>query len=134
MHLGKQKQRRTLDNIDSTSTIIAAGSKVVGEISGEDNIVVQGEVVGDCNLQATVFIEDCGKWVGTIKASIIVIAGLVQGDVIASEKLEFSTTGRIEGNLTAPFIAIAEGAEIQGTMHMNEGTEVKRFTDKRTPR
>jgi cytoskeletal protein CcmA (bactofilin family) len=135
LQLGKQKQRRTLDKVDDTSTtIIAAGSKIVGEISGDDNIVIQGEVVGDCNLQATVFVEDGGKWVGTINASNIVIAGLVEGDVVASEKLEFAATGRIEGNLTAPFIAVAEGTEILGNMHMNEGTEVKRYTDKRTPR
>ena len=90
--------------------------------------------MGDCNLQSTVIIEDGGKWVGTINSSIAVIAGLVEGDVVASEKLEFAATGRIEGNLTAPFIAVAEGAEIKGDMHMSEGTEVKRYTDKRTPR
>jgi len=131
--LGKKKHRRTLDKVGGVSTVIGAGSKFVGEISGQENIVIHGEVEGDCNLQGTVVVEEGAKWTGTIMASNIIVAGLVQGEIIAKDKLELVSTAVIEGNLVGPVIAIAEGAVIKGNMHMSDGSEVTHFTDKRVP-
>lgn len=134
LQLGKKKHRRTLDQVGGISTVIGAGNKFVGEISGEENIVIHGEIEGDCDLQGTVVVEEGAKWLGTVKASNIIIAGLVKGDIIATQKLELTSTAVIEGNLSAPVIAVAEGAVIKGGMRMSDGKDVTHFTDKRVPR
>jgi len=133
LNLGRAKHRRTLDKVGGVSTVIGAGSRFVGEISGKENIVIHGEIEGDCNLQGTVVVEEGAKWIGTITASNIIIAGFVQGDVIATEKLEITSSSVIEGNLSGPVIAVAEGAIIKGKMEMTDG-EIKHFTDRRAPR
>jgi len=134
LKLGTKKHRRTLDKVGGISTVIGAGSKFVGEISGEENIVIHGEIDGDCDLQGTVVVEEGAKWKGTVKASNVIIAGLVEGDVIATEKLELASTAVIEGNLSGPVIAVAEGAVIKGGMRMTDRKDVTHFTDKRTSR
>jgi len=132
LFLGKKKHRRTLDKVGGVSTVIGAGSKFVGEISGKENIVIHGEIDGNCDLQGTVVVEEGAKWVGIIKASNVIIAGMVQGEIVATEKLELASSAVIEGNLTGPVIAVAEGAVIKGNMHMSSGSEVTHFTDKRS--
>ncbi len=134
LQLGTKKHRRTLDKVGGVSTVIGAGSKFVGEISGEENIVIHGEIEGDCDLQGTVVVEEGAKWKGTVKASNVIIAGLVEGDVIVTQKLELASTAVIEGNLSGPVIAVAEGAVIKGGMRMSAGKDVTHFTDKRAPR
>ena len=134
LQLGKKKHRRTLDKVGGVSTVIGSGSKFVGEISGEENIVIHGQIEGDCNLQGTVVVEEGAKWIGTIKASNVVIAGYVKGDISAKEKLELASTAEIEGNLAGPVIAVAEGAIIKGNMQMTEGAKVTHFKDQRGSR
>lgn len=133
LKLGKKKHRRTLDKVGGVSTVIGVGSRFVGEISGEENIVIHGQVEGDCDLAGTVVVEEGAQWTGTIKASNVIIAGLVTGNVMATEKLELASTAQIDGNLTGPVIAVAEGAVIKGNMVMNDGSNVTHFTDKRLP-
>ena len=65
---------------------------------------------------------------GNIHANHIVIAGEVQGVLVAREKMEIVSSAQIQGSLTSPFIAIAEGAVHEGDIHM---AQVKRFTDQR---
>jgi len=132
LQLGKKKHRRTLDKVGGVSTVIGAGSKFVGEISGEENIVIHGQIEGNCNLQGTVVVEEGAKWTGTIYASYVIIAGYVKGDVTAEEKLELASSAEIDGNLSGPVIAVAEGAVIKGSMKMTKGSQVTHFKDKRT--
>ncbi len=131
LRLGRKKHRRTLDKVGGVSTVIGAGSKFVGEITGEENIIIHGEVEGDCDLQGTVVVEEGARWKGRLKASNVIVAGFVEGDIIATEKLELASTAVIEGNLMGPNIAVAEGAVIKGGMKMTDGAEVTHFTDQR---
>lgn len=132
LQLGKKKHRRTLDKVGGISTVVGAGSKFVGEISGAENVVIHGQIEGDCDLSGTVVVEEGAKWVGTVNASNIIIAGTVIGDINATEKLELASSAVIEGNLKGPVIAVAEGAVIKGNMHMSQGGQVTHFKDKRT--
>jgi len=134
LKLGRKKHRRTLDKVGGVSTVIGSGSIFVGEITGAENIIIHGEIRGDCDLQGTVVVEEGAKWVGTVRASNVIIAGLVEGNIIATDKLELASTAVIAGDLSGPVIAIAEGAVIKGGMKMTNVEGVTHFTDKRAPR
>ena len=87
LNLGKKKHRRTLDRVGGVSTVIGADSKFVGEISGEENIVIHGQIEGDCDLKGTLVVEEDAIWTGIINAQNVIIAGKVIGDVFSAEKL-----------------------------------------------
>jgi cytoskeletal protein CcmA (bactofilin family) len=72
-----------------------------------------------------------GRWKGRIEATDIVIAGEVEGDVLAHGKLEVAAAARISGNLTGRSVAIAEGAVIEGGVNVQGDMPLITFTEKR---
>ena len=53
-----------------------------------------------------------------VQAKSVVIGGRVNGQVLASDRAEFLPSGRVQGNVHAPRIVMAEGAQIQGRVVM----------------
>ncbi len=127
----RKKRRRTLDRVPVFSTIIGAGSTCSGNFAGKDNYAVYGRVEGECDLAGTLMLGETGHWVGEIVATNVVIAGKVEGDVTAREKLELAPTANIRGNLKSSVIAIAEGAVYHGQIRMEQATRVTRFVERR---
>ncbi|MBL1275279.1 MAG: polymer-forming cytoskeletal protein [Ectothiorhodospiraceae bacterium] len=126
--LAKNKGRRSLDGVDGFTTSIGAGSVFTGTISGEGHTIVLGHIEGNSELSGTVVVGEGGKWVGDLTADTVVIAGFMEGCIVAREKIEILSTAKMRGSLTSPVIAIAEGAVHDGSVRMGE---VKRFTDQR---
>ncbi len=126
--MASSKGRRTLDSLDGFSTSIGPDNIFKGNISGTGHSIILGRVMGDCDLDGTLVIGEGGVWTGNITADNVVIAGEVNGDIKAKKKIDVVSTAKINGSLTCPLIAIAEGAVHEGEIHMGE---VKRYTDKR---
>lgn len=126
--LANSKGRRSLDSVNGFTTSVGPGSVFTGTIGGEGHIIVLGRVEGDSQLQGTLVIGEGGAWLGDVTAKNVVIAGRLEGTVVAQEKIEILSTAQIRGSLTSPVIAIAEGAVHDGEIHMGQ---VKHFTDQR---
>ena len=130
--LGNRQGRRTLDRLDGFSTSIGPDNILKGSLSGEGHCIILGRVEGDSVLQRTVVIGESGNWVGKLEAQAVLVAGQVEGEIVAHEKLELVSTARVTGSITSPFIAIAEGAVHDGEIHMAGAVDkVKHFADQR---
>ena len=90
-----------------------------------------GSVDGDCDIEGSVTLAAGARWIGTIRATDVIVAGEVDGDVVASGRVEVSGTGRISGSLVGHSIAVAEGAVIEGEIRVTSGLEPTRFEEKR---
>lgn len=99
-------------------TLVAAGSKVSGEISGTSELLVEGTVEGDVRIEAAVTVGAAGTVTGSIVARSVSIRGKVVGDVQGSERVEVGAAGSLEGNVSAPRVVIAEGAFFRGKVQM----------------
>ena len=122
------KGRRTLDSLEGFSTSIGPDNKFKGSISGTGHTIILGSIEGNCKLDGTLVVGEGGVWKGNITADNVVIAGEVIGDIEAKKKMDVVSTAKINGSLTCPLIAIAEGAIHEGEIHMGE---VKRYKDQR---
>ena len=131
INVGRSKNRRTLDTVEGFATSVGEGTEIHGNFGGKGHSIVLGTVQGDCEMEGTLVIGESGKWKGNIKATTVVIAGEVEGQVNATEKLEILSTAKIKGMLKSKVLAIAEGAVHQGEVAMASGNEVTHFTDKR---
>lgn len=127
----KAFRRRIGDSTGGPTTYIASGSTISGNLSGQGTYVFCGVVEGDCEIRGPVTLADGGRWKGTLKATDIVIAGTVDGDVIAANRVEIAGTARIAGSLSGASIAVAEGAVIEGEIKVTSGDTPKRFEEKR---
>jgi len=123
-------QRRAVDEMGDITTVIGPGSKFVGSFSGKGNYAISGSVEGDCNLEGSVLLQDEGAWKGVLTARVVVVAGAVEGQIEANEKLELTRSARVRGDVKAPVIAIAEGAVLDGKITM-QSASVTRYEEKR---
>ena len=108
--------RRMRDQSSGKATLINEGCKISGEISGTGDFIVNGEVAGDCDIDGTVTLARNGFWQGSIQADNVIVAGQIEGDITAANKVEITNTARISGTVTAEAIAVAEGAVVEGAM------------------
>jgi cytoskeletal protein CcmA (bactofilin family) len=97
--------------------------KVVGEISGDEDIEVLGRVEGSILLKKDLVISGAGSVDAKIHAKNVTIAGKVKGDVTADERVELLASGSLEGNIKAPKIVISEGAHFRGNVDMSSRPE-----------
>ncbi len=100
------------------TTVVAAGSRVHGEISGATDVLIDGQVEGQLVLGSSVVVGEAGEVRGQIQARRVKVGGKVQGDIRASERIEVLASGRIEGDVIAPRVAINAGAFFKGKVEM----------------
>jgi cytoskeletal protein CcmA (bactofilin family) len=126
-------KRRIQDSSAGPTTFIAPSTKIVGTLSGQGMYVFCGTVEGDCDIDGPLTLAEGGRWKGTMRANDIIIAGEVEGDVIARERVEISGTARVSGSLSGHSIAVAEGAVIEGEIRVTSGDSPVKFQEKRQP-
>jgi cytoskeletal protein CcmA (bactofilin family) len=97
------------------------GKSVVikGELSGSEDLTIEGQVDGKIELRQNVLtIGPNGKIKAQVFAKSVVILGEVTGNVTASEKVDIRDNGSVDGDIAAPRVAIAEGAHFRGSIDM----------------
>jgi len=125
-------RRRINDSASGPTTYIAKGSKISGTLGGTGPTIFCGEMEGDCDINGPVTLADGGHWKGTLKATDVVIAGTVEGNVIAEKRVEIAGTARVTGSLSGHSIAVAEGAIIDGEIKVMSGETPTRFEERRS--
>jgi cytoskeletal protein CcmA (bactofilin family) len=102
------------------------GKSVVikGELSGSEDLTIEGQVEGKIELRGNVLtIGPNGKIKAQVFAKAVIVLGEVIGNVTASEKVDIRDNGSVDGDLTSPRVAIAEGAHFRGSIDMQRGGE-----------
>ncbi len=103
---------------DVARTEIGPNSVVVGEIDAQEDVVVFGRVEGTIRSTTNVIIEEGGTARATIHSNGVLIAGVVIGDVQATERVEVTEKGRVLGDLTAPRLVLQSGGAVKGKVTM----------------
>ena len=129
--MNESRLRRLRDRSASAATLISEGCKVVGTLTGDCDFQVNGEVDGDCEIDSTMVLAKSGLWAGTIRAANVIVAGHVEGDIIATGRVEITDTARITGTVSGEAIAVAEGAVVEGIMKTTLQPEPTEFVEKR---
>ena len=106
--------------------VIAAKTVIKGEIMGDEDVVVEGNVEGQIKITRDLRVGANGVVKATVEAQSIIVSGEVVGDCQASVRVEIQSTGRLTGNIRAPKIVIAEGAMFRGNSDMSARKDDKK--------
>ncbi len=68
---------------------------------------------------------------GTIKAGNVIVAGHVEGDIVAKGRVEITDSAKITGTVSGEAIAVAEGAIVEGVMKTTTQEAPTEFVEKR---
>jgi len=108
------------------AALIGAKIQINGEISGEENLIIEGKVDGKVSLDAhRVEIGRSGQVNANVTAKVVKIAGKVRGDLMATEKVVISSTGNVHGNIVTPRMTLEDGAIFKGSIDMDPGEPAK---------
>ena len=129
--MSESRRRRIRDRSSGTATLISESCKISGVITGNCDFQVNGEVEGDCEIDSTLMLAKSSLWKGTIRAGNVVVSGHVEGDILATGRVEITDTARITGTVSAAAIAVAEGAVVEGIMKTTSQSEPMEFSEKR---
>lgn len=97
--------------------MVWVGKSVVfkGELVSSEDMSIDGRVEGTVEVRDhTLTIGPDAEIHANISAKTITIHGAVTGSIKASDKVDIRETGKVDGNITAPRVAMAEGADLHG--------------------
>jgi len=102
------------------AAVIGPGIQINGDITGDENLIVEGKVTGKIKLEShQVDICQSGQVTADITAKVIKIAGTVRDDLHGTEKVVISRSGNVHGNIVAPRMTLEDGAIFKGSIDMD---------------
>jgi cytoskeletal protein CcmA (bactofilin family) len=110
------------------STPIAAGKATIGpsitihgEVSGDEDLLIQGKVDGSVDLELhAVTVGGEGRVKANITARVVTVEGEVEGDLRAREQVILRGSARVKGDITAPRVVLEDGANFRGLVDMGD--------------
>jgi len=103
---------------ESVISIIGPGMKVTGDCETDGTLRIEGAVHGSVKAGKAVVVGRDGKVVGDIATQDAVIAGKVEGTLIAESRLELQASCRIDGEVQTARLQLEEGAVFNGAVKM----------------
>src|SRR5216117_1256004 len=101
-------------------SIIGAGMRVVGDITAEGVIKIEGTVVGTVQAARQVLVAQGGVVEGDVMTKEAIVGGEVRGAIQASERVELQITSVVYGDITTRRLLVQEGGEINGVLRMGD--------------
>jgi len=101
-------------------SIIGKGTNVEGTINIDGATRIDGTVTGKLIANDTVTIGPTGIVKAEIKARSIVVGGRVEGNLIASEKVELQAKSELIGDITSKSLLVEHGAIFHGSSKMKD--------------
>ena len=113
----RQIPRKTSASEGSAS--IGASIRIKGDVTGDENLIIQGEVEGTIKvLGHNVTISKTGKVKANIEAKQIIVEGKLEGDMNGDEKVIIRDSGNVYGNIVSPRVTLEDGALFKGSIEM----------------
>jgi len=104
------------------AAIIEEGCKLEGNLSFNGVARIAGIVNGSVFSNDTVIISEAAVVNADITADVILISGIVKGNIKASSRVEIIKPARFEGTIATPSLVVEDGVIFHGTTKMHDNT------------
>jgi cytoskeletal protein CcmA (bactofilin family) len=109
---------------ETQATIIAADAHFKGELSFDRSCRILGRFEGTLTAKGQLHIAEGASCKAQIDAANITVDGNVEGNITAKEKIELNAKARVNGDVVAARLIVAEGASFSG--HVSVGADAAR--------
>ncbi len=101
-------------------SVLGESLSITGRITGEGDLEIRGRVDGEVDVRGDLVVAETAIVRAVLTGVRVTIRGALLGDVLATEAIVLDPSARVVGNLKAPRIAIALGAQVRGELDMGE--------------
>ena len=108
------------DNTNATiKSVLGPTLKFKGELTAEEDLLIQGQVEGSIKHTSTLRIGKDGTVKANVTAEYISVEGKVKGDLTGTNSVKVHEGAEIEGNIYSPSVSLLEGAMFNGSVDMS---------------
>jgi cytoskeletal protein CcmA (bactofilin family) len=112
------------------SGFVGHGTVLTGETNFQAMLRVDGVLQGTVSSEAgTLIVGSNGQVDANVAVASATVNGVVNGDIVATEKLHLGRTAKVVGNVQTPRIIIEEGAVLEGSCSMLRAKEAQEKRD-----
>jgi cytoskeletal protein CcmA (bactofilin family) len=105
--------------LDPKATVLAPEDAVSGKLELKGSGQVLGSFSGQIECDGDLLIGPEARVEADIRGARITVAGLVRGNIIASNRLKITSTGRLEGDATVGALVVQEGGVHYGVIRVH---------------
>lgn len=106
------------------SGFVGHGTVLTGETHFQMMLRVDGQLTGTVTSDGgTLIVGTNGQVDANVSVGVATVNGIINGDVIATEKIQLGRTARVMGNIATPRLVIEEGAVFEGGCNMIKARE-----------
>jgi cytoskeletal protein CcmA (bactofilin family) len=102
---------------NAPAALIGAGARFRGLLLLRESASIDGRVEGPIDSREALSVGASGCVMGPIDARDVAVAGRVEGDVRAQERILLEATAHVRGDLAAPKLVLREGSFLEGSCH-----------------
>jgi cytoskeletal protein CcmA (bactofilin family) len=101
------------------SGYVGNGTVLTGETTFKSMVRIDGQLTGKISSETgTLIVGNNGRLDANVDVAIATIHGTVNGDIIATQRLELGRTAKVTGNVQTPSLMIEQGAIFEGSCRM----------------
>lgn len=90
-----------------------------GEITTEGTIRIDGRIEGRLHRADTLIVGKTGVVTGDVEAREIIVAGTIEGNIVADTRVEIQATASVVGDIRSTAMMLHEGGSINGHVVVN---------------
>ncbi len=124
----------TSTNRAREAAVIGPSIQIKGDLSGEEDLIIQGKVNGTIQLrEKSLTIGSQGRVDANVLAHSVIVEGEVNGDLYGSDRVSIRKTGNVHGNIISPKVSLDEGCRFKGSIDMDQEMIEKAFSKTDSP-
>ena len=113
-------RRKNQVKFPQMDTLIGAHTRIRGDVEFNGGLhldgIIEGNVMSEQGSASRLSISDSATVQGSINVPIVIMNGLVQGDIVAATRVDLGSTAKVNGNVYYGLIEMAMGAQINGKL------------------
>ncbi len=108
--------------------VIGRSIQIEGAVRGNEDLRIEGDVSGTVEFKdSSLTIGREGKVRADVYAKSIIVDGMTEGDLYATDRVVVHVNAQVRGNITAPKVSVEEGAKFKGSIEMDQDAVQKAF-------
>lgn len=117
---------------DRRESVFGPGVTIEGKIEGDADLRIAGKFKGDIQIKGDLSIEKGAHLAAKINAANVIVAGDIEGNIVASSQVRLVESGQIIGDLKATTLTVAAGSRMRGHVEFGwSASEVAKFANGR---
>jgi cytoskeletal protein CcmA (bactofilin family) len=106
--------------MEKIGSYLGENSVLQGRLTFKGNFNLDCNFKGDISAPGTLIVGENGKIDSNIHVRSIICKGEILGNIIAEERVEILSSGRVYGDIWAPVVVVKKGAIFEGNCLTNE--------------